>query len=250
MVAQTQDSVINMSFELGRIPTTFQIYRLETKEKDGPTLKNTSVRYIRNGVEVVDTSYFADEKKITAEAYQELDAKSKKETIRRISPEERSFTFTDGYATDEKTTEANLKMLVDVALKHPEKLLVAAGGNPTKSNEKIPDIRKARANLEKQGLWPKNLIIVGVEGRVGEEGTLSYFNGPFAEGADIYVPWQFFKKLDCDQASSFATPVVSEIARQLRRDKNLTPGEIKKSLTEMCVTKERNWDTSYRVLDL
>mgnify|MGYP005860143645 CR=1 FL=1 len=77
-----------------------------------------------------------------------------------FDPKDRDVRFLDGYAGDK--TYRNLQKLTEVARKHPEKMFVAAGGNPTYLQDlKIPDIREVRAELERQGLWPENLIIVG-----------------------------------------------------------------------------------------
>ena len=250
MIAQTEDLVINMSFELGRIPTTYQMYRSENSNEQ-VALSERSVSSTINGTRTTTTRYFSDGREVTDKEYERLSVRNSEKTIKLIPPEKRSFAFIDGYAANESTTEKNLEMLVDIARKYPKKFFAAAGGNSVYLNGRhTPDIRQARKKLEEQGVWPENLVIVGVDVAVGEEGSLSSYRGPGTEGSDIYVNWRDLNKLGFGQAASFATPVVSELARQLRRDKKLTPSDVKKSLLEMCIVEERSGSTPYRVLDL
>lgn len=161
-------------------------------------------------------------------------------------PSDRDVVFLDGYA-GEKTYD-NLRKLAQIVRKHPEKIFITAGGNPTYLNGlRIPDIREARSMLEKQGLWPDNLLVVGFQAR--ESG----FVGQASYGADVYVSDEDLEKLGFSGASSYATPVVSEITRQLISKGVNIPVKVKEALTQMTRTAE-SWEgsekTEYRIIDL
>lgn len=55
--------------------------------------------------------------------------------------------------------------MAKVAATFPDKFFVVAGGNPSYyEGLGIPDIREAREQLENEGLWPDNILVVGVWG--------------------------------------------------------------------------------------
>ena len=127
-------------------------------------------------------------------------------------------------------------------------MFVAAGGNPTYlKGLKIPDIRDARAKLEEQGLWPENLIIVGFQAR--ESG----FVGQASYGADIYVADKDLEELGFSGASSYATPVVTEITRRVVYAGSKTHKQAREglmALTQAAETYEGSEKVYYPLLDL
>jgi hypothetical protein len=111
----------------------------------------------------------------------------------------------------------------------------------------MPDIREARAQLEKEGLWPGNLIIVGFQAsKFGFVGQASY-------GADIYVADKDLEELGFSGASSYATPVVTEIIRRLVNKGLKTHEQIREglmALTQMVEFWEGSKKNQYPLLDL
>lgn len=183
---------------------------------------------------------------ITEEEYNEISRKMNETEIVTLEPNERDVRFLDGYTGDK--TYQNLLKLTDVARKYPGKMLIAAGGNPTYlQGLKIPDIREARAALEKQGQWPDNLLIVGFQAR--ESG----FVGRASYGADIYVSDKDLGELGFSGASSYATPVVTEITRRLIAGGSNTHKQVKEGimqLTQAAESLEGSEKVEYRLLDL
>jgi len=198
-------------------------------------------------ITVAGKTYFKDYKgnDITEEEYKEIERKMSETEIVLLDPNERDVRFLDGYAGDK--TYQNLRELTEVARRHPEKIFIAAGGNPTYlEGLKIPDIREARAKLEEQGLWPENLIIVGLQAR--ESG----FVGQASYGADIYVADEDLENLGFFGASSYATAVVTEIIRSLVNKGMKTHKQVKESLialTQAAVTYEGSEKVYYPLLD-
>lgn len=241
LVSETPENVVNMSFELGDFSLTYSLYDRKLKY---PEMGRRGPSKITVGGKTSYRDYQGND--ITEEEYNEISRKMDETEVVLLDPNERDVRLLDGYAGD--TTYQNLLKLVEVARKHPEKMFVAAGGNPTYlQGLKIPDIREARAKLEKQGQWPGNLIIVGFQAR--ESG----FVGRASYGADIYVADKDLEELGFSGASSYATPAVTEITRQLIARGSNTHKQVKESLMQLTQVAE-SWEGSekveYRLLDL
>lgn len=241
LVSETQESVVNMSFELGDFSLTYSLYDRKLKY---PEMGRQGPSTITVGGKTSYRDYRGND--ITEEKYNEISGKMDETEVVLLDPNERDVRFLDGYAGD--TTYQNLLKLAEVARKHPEKMFVAAGGNPTYlQGLKIPDIREARAKLEKQGQWPGNLIIAGFQAR--ESG----FVGRASYGADIYVADKDLEELGFSGASSYATPVVTEIIRHLIDNGSKTHKQTKEGLMALTQAAE-SWEGSekveYPLLDL
>jgi hypothetical protein len=195
-----------MSFEPGKLEATY--WWKKEKLISPEILRSLSTMEI-GGV----TTYRIDGQDVTKEKYDELHSKSQEKEVITLPPIDRQVVFIDGYAG--KETLNNLVALTDIASRFPEKTFVAAGGNPTwLKGRHVPDIREARKKLADRGLWPDNLIIVGFDGQYN--GDYMGVKGPGCLGADIYVNWKDLEALGFDQASSFATPVITEVVSRLK----------------------------------
>lgn len=223
--------VINMSLELGRLPMTYVMY--DTRYKH-PELVNTGLggTLTINGV----TTYTNDlGEVISKDEYDKINEENNAREVYLLEPSDRNVQHLDGYAGE--NTFHNLIQLVNVANKHPDKIFVAAGGNPSNApGSKLPDIRKARAELERRGVWPKNLIIVGYQ--YSYEGA----GFPASNGADIYVKSEDLKKLGFPGASSFATPVITEVVRNLI-ELGIYPVQVREALM-LFTNQETFWEGS------
>jgi len=156
-------------------------------------------------------------------------ARFEEKEIALVPTQDRLIIFKDGYIGREGA-ERNLAALVSVVSQSPKKFFAAAAGNPTAGiPHGVPDIEEARAKLEEQEKWPPNLAMVGVWGPNPYGGG----EAPYAFGADFYVRAHDLESFGFQPASSFATPMVSEIVNRLRMSGIAEPGEIKKSLREM-----------------
>jgi len=234
LVSETPESVINMSFELGDFSLTYSLYERKLKH---PEMGRQGPSTITVGEKTSYRDYQGND--ITEEEYNEISRKMNETEVFLHDPSERDVRFLDGYAGS--STYQNLSKLTEVARKHPEKMFVAAGGNPTYlKGLKIPDIREARAKFEKQGLWPGNLIIVGFQAR--ESG----FVGQASYGADIYVADKDLEDLGFSGASSYATPVVTEITRGLIDNGLKTHKQVREGLVALTQAAEA-WEGSEKV---
>src|SRR4030042_1775334 len=172
-----------MSFELGTVSFAYTLYDEKGKY---PELKDR----IPSKIGVSDSLTYKDYQGnyITEEEYNALMKKIEEKVPVLRDSANRDFGLMDGYA-GENTTE-NIGKLVRIAKKFPNRVFVAAGGNPTDmgGDVKIPDISGIRAELESKGEWPENLIIVGFEGTyLGQVSNASL-------GADVYVSYQDFDR--------------------------------------------------------
>lgn len=210
-IAESDSEIVNLSFELGRFGVTYQINKLGMTEEGEEIYHNLSVShvYVVTGdrTPITTNNFFYKKEPITFEEYQELEEKTKPV----IQPCPPRFLFNDGYTGE--ITEDNLRELVDLARKFPEKTFFAAGGNLT--GNRLPDIRTARKKLEEEELWPDNLIIIGAQTDYRPNNVTEYSLGTI--GADIYLDKRSFSALGKDKASSFATPVIAEAYYQLRK---------------------------------
>lgn len=242
-VSQSTESVINMSFEMGEFAFTYTAFEKRSKypemARQGPST-----------VTINDQTTYKDYQgnAISEAQYDALIAKASETQVVQLDPA--SVDFLDGYAGDK--TMSNLKALVEIAIRHPEKMFVAAGGNPTYlKGEHFPDISQARKLLEQKGLWPENLLIVGFTANPRIGADVEY---PASRGADIYVRESDLKQLGFSAASSYATPVISEIVRELVGRGTKTKPDIRKKLFGMTDIKEIWWNgndhDTYRLLNL
>ncbi len=242
LISSSQECVINMSFEVGDFSS-----KLLLKEEiaANPNLGQTwPQRVTINGK---STYTDAEGNLITYEIYEEIIKKmNEKKTVLR-NPERRIVRQTDGYAG--KDTEEHVRLMINLARKHPQKIFIAAAGNPTYTDEgtKYPDIRSVRAELERKGEWPNNIIFVGVH--LDDESI----NIPLSKGADIYVSHKDLESQGLGVASSFATPVIAEIVRQLIADGSKTPEAIKqkmKLLSKVSPLSDSTGESEYRTINL
>ena len=125
---------------------------------------------------------------------------------------------------------------------------MAAGGNPFYLDGiQYPDIREARKAISEKGLWPSNLIVVGFE--ANESGQ----KVPASLGADIYVSLEDLKSLGFSGASSYATPVITEIIRQIEKVCKVDESGKKILFERMALDKEITdgiTTIEYKLLDL
>lgn len=241
LVSESPEEVINMSFELGDFSSTYSLYGKKLKY---PEMGRQDLSKITIGGKTSYRDHQGND--ITEEEYNEISRKMNETEVVLLDPNGRDVRFLDGYAGD--TTYQNLLKLTEVARKHPEKMFVAAGGNPAYlKGLKIPDIRQARGKLEKRGQWPENLIIVGFQAR--ESG----FVGRASYGADIYVADKDLEEIGFSGASSYATPVIAEITRHLIKKGSKTHKQTKEnlmSLTQAAEEWEGSKNVEYPLLDL
>ena len=184
---------------------------------------------------------------ISKEEYNEVLKKKNERIIFKLKPIDRTVIYEDGYAG--KDTLKNLSEMAELARKHPDKIFIAAGGNPTDLGGEtiIPDVREARLKLESWGLWPSNLIIVGFVTNIYGFNLLASY------GADIYVSSIDLKNLDIQSASSFATPFITEIVRSIIKKGAKNLEQTKEQLMSLTIPSEM-WRGSevikYQLLDL
>lgn len=229
LVGQSTGSVVNLSLQVGKFPVTCDFRRLKAKYPEMIVPQASRIGF--NGVKT-----YTDQQgnEITKGEYELIQARRHEKEPVVLKPDERDVEFLDGYAGP--STESNLIQMVEIARHHPDKMFVVAGGNPTIFNGlQIPDIRAARQVIEKAGLWPKNLVVVGFTGNPGDGGIEEW---QASYGADIYVSTKFLQKLGFSGASSFATPVVTEVVRHLIDEGFNTHDKVKNALFKLCKTKE------------
>lgn len=230
LISDTSESLINMSFETGYGAFTYKMYG--QPDAHWPMIqKGVVMRDSQGNILSEGPATYKDHlgNQISEGEYHSLLNKAEGSQPVLLAPKDRDIDRVDGYFGEH--TAENVVMLVKIAHKHPEKILIAAGGNPTGLNE-MPDITEIRAVLENKGLWPKNLIVAGYQI------TSDFYTGPASYGADIYVSDQDLKKLGFEGASSFATPVVSEVIRQLIANGLTTQQEVLTTLAQITVPKK------------
>jgi len=173
----------------------------------------------------------------------EINKQNSQGEIERKNPGEISISFVDGYAGDD--TLKNLSELVKLARKYPQKMFVAAGGNPSPGNEnKKPNIIKARKTLEENGLWTPNLMMVGIWQKKEQGGD------PLALGCDLYVNSKDIEDLGFLPCTTYAVPIVSEIVSHLIDKGILDFNQIKQELLQMSDLKDKSSRRPYFLLNL
>ncbi len=228
LVSGTHAGVVNMSFEFGG-EARYRFMGERDKYPEAPD------RVVSNqGIVGGDKKHFdAQGNEVSEQRYREIARLEEEREPILLPVEERRIDFVDGYIGPDKVD--NLAKMGRLARKFPEKLFVVAAGNPSFVDDRgwvVPDISVAKKQLEEQGLWSDNILVVGVEGR---EYT---FKGPLARGADIYVTYDDLKALGLSQASSFATPVISEVGQELVIHGFDTPEKVKEQLYRACEQKD------------
>lgn len=246
LVSDSSESILNMSFQPGNNSFTYEMYG--HPDRDWPTKqKGTIIRDSDGNVLSEGKPKYYDHlgNQISEEEYNRLLREAEYAKPILLSPKDRDVDYVDGYFGEH--TADNVRMLAQIAQKHPEKIFVAAGGNPTGMRE-MPDITTIRAELEGKSLWPNNLVVVGYETNIPDA-----YTGPASYGADIYVSDKDLEKLGFIGASSYATPVVSEIIRQAIEGGLETHKKVKDALLQMTETKKA-WHGSeeieYHLLNL
>lgn len=229
MVEKSEARDVGLSLETGEFNIKFQLYDEQLKDQLAdikPKPSETSRTITSNGVTSEETIYFdAQGNKISKEQYDTALEEHYAKEIVLLESHDRDLIIEDGYA-GEKTYE-NLIRMVNLAEKFPDKNFFVAGGNPRGTAASRPDIREARKRIvAERGKMPENLMVIGVKGQAqGIDFAASL-------GCDIYVDGSFLEKIGFQAASSYATPIVKEVASILA-DKHLDREKVKSALRLM-----------------
>lgn len=198
VISQIDAHIVNLSLQVGTIDAKINIYRIERPKNP----------YTRSSVEIDGhiTHNFFDPSGNRIQEYEYHIGSAEYYPYKIPLEDEAYLSYQDGYAGSE--TYNNLKQMAEVAAAFPDKFFVVAGGNPSyHEGLGIPDITEAREQLGNEGLWPDNILFVGVWGdgiATGYDGFL--YDGRFQKGADLYVS----SKLIGQPASSFAAATIAE----------------------------------------
>lgn len=221
ILSQSDQSLVNISSELGKVGLTLKLYR---SVKTHPEIR------LPGTVQIGDTIHYRDYSgnDITKEQYDEIERLAAETKIELAeNPVDRSIVYRDGYVGEQ--AYENLKPMVELAKKHPDKIIMAAAGNRFQLFD-IPDLREARKRLEAEGGWPQNLFLIGY---INEE---QGFLAPAEYGADFYIKESdTINLIDEKISSSFTTPMVTEIVRRLMMQGIKDPTEIRQALTDLSV---------------
>jgi len=237
LVKENNQPVVNLSLEAGRLGMKFSFLKREFVYDHGGKLPQK--REFSGGV----VDYFGIEgNEITKSEYDRQMAEVNERIVVNQDKVNRDFEPQDGYVGD--WTYENLSNMAKIARDNPEKMIVAAAGNPNRiSREEVPRLEEARKRLAEEGNWPENLIMVGAIIHDSE------WEGPGAIGADIYVDEPDLEKLEGGSTASYATAVVSEIVNQLWLTGYRKPGRIKEELEKMSNNTALPGDPKRWVLD-
>lgn len=221
LLAQSDETVVNMSFQMGKVGIKYKLY---TEIKANPDVKYPNKRERKVGDNITITYFDGDNNEISKEKYDELLLQaSEKKVVLAEDPSDRDLLIQDGYIKERAYD--NLKLMAELAAKHPDKILMVAAGNPT---DGLPDLRDARAKLSEEGLWPSNLFTIGFV--VEQQGYMA----PVEHGADFYVWYKDINLItDKNSASSYATPMVTEVVRHLHSLGLTEPEDIREALVSM-----------------
>lgn len=235
----SDETVVNLSFELGELEFKYELYKSEFTADAETRRHMPQIKELADG-----PHYYAyDGTEISEAKYNEQMKVIEDTKVTLLDPADRRAVFLDGYAGDK--TYSNLREVALLAAEFPDKIFVIAGGNPTtyEGETKRPDIGDARHRLFMQGIWPPNIIVVGFEGK--ESG----FVGPASFGSDVYVDYETLHKLGFQQASSYATPYISEYVRELIAGGVKKLSEIKANLRGATRRYADGSNYVYRVFD-
>lgn len=255
LIGQSNASIVNMSFEVGKTTISAELYREQEVFIEGKTrsdLPSESKQKITvNGVTTESVVYRDPNGKIISK--DEFDNITNKVVTRQkieLAPEDRIITHEDGYAGE--YTYENLLKLTKIAAKFPDKLFVAAGGNPDPRTGKRPDIREARKKLEEQGLWMNNLIMIGYTDTNPKTDNVE----PMQFGSDYYVDTNTeLKLLGHEGSSSAGTAFTSKFISRITEGDSKKINQIKEEIDAQSKTKsvfigEPIYDTiTYEQLD-
>lgn len=218
LVGQSNASIVNMSFEVGKTKISVMLYEEQEVFKEGKTVSDlpseSRQKITSNGITTESIVYRDPKGKIISK--DEFD-NLKNEVVRRekieLSPQDRVITHEDGYAGE--YTYDNLFKLANIAAKFPNKLFIAAGGNPDPITGKRPDIREARKKLEEQGLWVSNLIMIGYSELNQKTGNVE----PMQFGSDYYIDAKTeLNLLGYEGSSSAGTAFTSKFISRITTD--------------------------------
>jgi len=223
--SQSPQPFVNLSLELGRLGMDFKVYTtapVHSEAIDPMTVKQIRSQLTING-KTTPGEYELDGKPLSQEEYDEIwKIWGETHTVRRDSI---AYTPIDGYARGGNPRDS-LKKMSDLAAKVPEKIIFAAGGNPT-SKYGLPNVTGAKAELVQQNKWPENLFLIGFYGIEYGGETL-----PSGYGADYYVSVDDMDKIKAPSGTSYATPIVGRLVMQYIAEKGLppTPESVRKVL--------------------
>ncbi|QQR93563.1 hypothetical protein IPJ91_00180 [bacterium] len=198
VISQIDAPIVNLSLQVGTIKGKIDIYRIE-RPKNPYTI-------IGVGIDGHITHNFFDPSGNPIQEYEYHIGSAKYNPYKILLEDEAYLSYQDGYAGSE--TYNNLKQMAKVAATFPDKFFVVAGGNPSYyEGLGIPDIREAREQLENEGLWPDNILVVGVWGSDIATGYEDFsYTGELQKGMDLWVS----SKLIAQPASSFAAATIAE----------------------------------------
>lgn len=236
IVSHSPQSVINLSFEMGKVGFKYELHKLVAKNPDMQRL-DMSTTQVGDG----PISYSIKGKEVSKEEYDRVSKMRNEKTIKLWDEKSREFWPQDAYFGDR--VDESIENIVNLANKYPDKTFVASAGALSSGSLRArPDIRKIRTKLEKEGKWPKNLLMVGIWGH--DSGV----SGPVNLGADFYVDQNYLSGVPQGDAA-FATPVVTELVTILRNKGITNPDEIRKNLNFMSDNKASPDEPPYWVIN-
>lgn len=236
-------NLVNMSFQPGQNEIKFVMY---TKNQDFPTMEQSYMTVNGNETPVGEPTYYDKERNIISkEKYEGLLIEVENNPKVLLESKERYIDYVDGYFSEH--TQGNVEALIDIAVSNPDKVFIAAGGNPTEMDE-IPDITLVRMQFEEKNLWPKNLIVVGYEY------ISDWVRMPASFGSDIYIDGDFIEdQIGYTESSSYATRIATEAVRQRVKTGRDFPQRVKDFLGKSSLDRQvgiKNEMMDYKVLNL
>ncbi|MEX0895680.1 MAG: hypothetical protein WDZ94_01930 [Patescibacteria group bacterium] len=225
VVRQSQAPVINMSFQIGKVGMKYKLFKQVLVNPDMKPPDKSSRSVSDGPVTIIYRD--AERNIISAEEYEKLLSLAlEKEIVMTEVESERDLVPQDGYLKER--AYQNLGNLADLASKYPDKIFVAAAGNPVNENPNdFPDLREAKEKLMQENRWPPNVFTVGYV--VQYQDMLV----PTQYGADFYVFHEDIDRIGKQtSASSYATPMVTEIVRRLQNQGITNPNDIRTALTQ------------------
>lgn len=250
IIAQSPQKFINLSLELGKVGTRFEIFRevranpYAIDPNGAVALKNEVVKNEKGEYTVRSTYQLPNGKQIDQDEYDRLWEEYSK---MKIAPRDFiEFTPIDAYGQKGNPLDS-LGEMADLASKFPDKIFFAAAGNPTLEDglPNTPIIVGAREQLIKQGKWPSNLFMIGYWG-IKYEGE----KYPSGYGADYYTDVDDLDRLGLSWGTSFATPVAERTVIDYFSRQNIepTPDRVREMLDKYSESHEGHevWDSVTR----
>lgn len=234
--------VSNLSFQIGRfevrlilrevadLPKTL-IYYDELTGQDMICIQQFegSVKYVVQEGKVVPHGEIDGEVKplelLTREEYESVNEENKRATILEYQETGHSesvqnlewmrYKVVEAY--NEQFAEENLRRLIDLCNRFPDKLFSTSGGN---ENSNFTEVRK---KLEDEGIWPQNLIISAEKReRVDAEGVDFYLMAPHSSRGYL---------LGSSETAVRVSVLASIIASE---NPDLTPAQIREQIFSYC----------------